>query len=87
MLGFAILAINNNTVCIVLSGHNIKGINDELSVNSKNKNTIPAIFSSILQMTLPYGAQFLLIISYANGKLNFFDLIGNAWYYLFLFLP
>jgi hypothetical protein len=32
---------------------------------------------------LPYGAQ-VLILSFANGKLDFFDLISNAWYHLFL---
>jgi hypothetical protein len=27
--------------------------------------------------------QVLLILSFANGKLDFFDLISNAWYHLF----
>jgi hypothetical protein len=34
---------------------------------------------------LPYGAQVLLILSFANGKLDFFDLISNAWYHLFYY--
>jgi Na+/H+ antiporter NhaC len=39
--------------------------------------------SCIVQGILPYGAQVLLILSFANGKLDFFDLISNAWYHLF----
>jgi hypothetical protein len=27
-----------------------------------------------------------LILSFANGKLGFLDLVSNAWYILFLFL-
>jgi Na+/H+ antiporter NhaC len=47
-------------------------------------STILDIFSCIVQGILPYGAQVLLILSFANGKLDFFDLISNAWYHLFL---
>jgi hypothetical protein len=32
---------------------------------------------------MPYGRGFI-ILSFANGKLDFFDLISNAWYHLFL---
>jgi hypothetical protein len=33
---------------------------------------------------LPYGAQVLLILSFANGKLDFFDLISNALSFVLL---
>lgn len=86
LVGFANLAIANNTVSIVITGPIAKEINDEYDLNPRKTATILDIFSCVIQGVLPYGAQVLLILSYANGKLNFFDLIGNAWYHLFLFV-
>ncbi len=86
LVGFANLAIANNTVSIVITGPIAKEINDEYDLNPKKTATILDIFSCVIQGVLPYGAQVLLILSYANGKLTFFDLIGNAWYHLFLFV-
>ena len=84
IVGFANLAIANNTVSIVITGPIAKEINDEYNLNPKKIAAILDIFSCVIQGVLPYGAQILLILSYANGKLNFFDLISNAWYHLFL---
>lgn len=84
IVGFANLAIANNTVSIVITGPIAKEINDEYNLNPKKTAAILDIFSCIVQGVLPYGAQVLLILSYANGKLDFFDLISNAWYHLFL---
>ena len=84
IVGFANLAIANNTVSIVITGPIAKEINDEYNLNPKKTAAILDIFSCIIQGVLPYGAQVLLILSYANGKLDFFDLISNAWYHLFL---
>jgi len=84
LVGFANLAIANNTVSIVITGPIAKEINDEYELSSKKTAAILDIFSCIVQGILPYGAQVLLILSFANGKLDFFDLISNAWYHLFL---
>lgn len=84
LVGFANLAIANNTVSIVITGSIAKEINDEYELNPKKTAAILDIFSCIIQGILPYGAQVLLILSFANGKLDFFDLISNAWYHLFL---
>ncbi|MDP3681466.1 MAG: Na+/H+ antiporter NhaC family protein [Flavobacterium sp.] len=86
LVGFANLAIANNTVSIVITGPIAKEINDEYELNPKKTAAILDIFSCIIQGVLPYGAQVLLILSYANGKLDFFDLISNAWYHLFLLI-
>ena len=86
IVGFANLAIANNTVSIVITGPIAKEINDEYELNPKKTAAILDIFSCIIQGILPYGAQVLLILSYANGKLDFFDLISNAWYHLFLLI-
>lgn len=84
LVGFTNLAIANNTVSIVITGPIAKEINDEYELSPKKTAAILDIFSCIIQGILPYGAQVLLILSFANGKLDFFDLIGNAWYHLFL---
>ncbi|RTZ03383.1 Na+/H+ antiporter NhaC family protein [Flavobacterium sp. RSP49] len=86
IVGFANLAIANNTVSIVITGPIAKEINDEYNLNPKKTAAILDIFSCVIQGILPYGAQILLILSYANGSLNFFDLISNAWYHLFLLI-
>lgn len=86
LVGLANLAIANNTVSIVITGNIAKEINDEYDLNPRKTATILDIFSCIIQGILPYGAQVLLILSFANGKLNFVDLISNAWYHLFLFI-
>lgn len=84
LVGFANLAIANNTVSIVITGPIAKEINDEYGLSAKKSATILDIFSCITQGILPYGAQILLILSYANGKLDFLDILSNAWYHLFL---
>ena len=84
LVGLTNLAIANNTVSIVITGTIAKEINDEYDLNPKKTAAILDIFSCVVQGILPYGAQVLLILSFANGKLDFFDLIGNAFYHLFL---
>ncbi|MCF6141287.1 Na+/H+ antiporter NhaC family protein [Flavobacterium sp. K77] len=84
LVGFANLAIANNTVSIVITGPIAKEINDEYGLSAKKSATILDIFSCVIQGILPYGAQILLILNYANGKLDFLDILSNAWYHLFL---
>jgi Na+/H+ antiporter NhaC len=84
LVGLTNLAIANNTVSIVITGPIAKEINDEYELSAKKTATILDIFSCIIQGILPYGAQVLLILSFANGKLNILDILGNAWYHLFL---
>ena len=86
LVGLTNLAIANNTVSIVITGSIAKEINDEYNLSAKKTATILDIFSCVIQGILPYGAQVLLILSFADGKLNFLDLISNAWYHLFLFV-
>ncbi|MDI5898681.1 Na+/H+ antiporter NhaC family protein [Flavobacterium yafengii] len=86
LVSFTNMAIANNTVSIVITGAIAKEINDEYNLSSKKTATLLDIFACIVQGILPYGAQVLLILSFANGKLNFLDLLSNAWYLLFLFL-
>ena len=86
LVGLTNLAIANNTVSIVITGSIAKEINDEYNLSAKKTATILDIFSCVVQGVLPYGAQVLLILSFADGKLNFIELISNAWYHLFLLI-
>jgi len=80
------LAIANNTVSIVITGAVAKEINDEYKLSPKKTAAILDIFCCIVQGILPYGAQVLLILNFAKGKLNVIELISNAWYIYILLL-
>lgn len=80
------IAIANNTVSIVITGPVAKEINDEYHLSARKTATILDVFSCIIQGILPYGAQVLLILSFAKGKLDFLQLISNAWYIYILLL-
>jgi Na+/H+ antiporter NhaC len=63
LVGFANLA--NNTVSIVITGPIAKEINDEYDLNPKKDSRYIRYLSCIVQGILPYGAQVLLILSFA----------------------
>jgi Na+/H+ antiporter NhaC len=56
LVGFANLAIANNTVSIVITGPIAKEINDEYDLNPKDSRYFRYL-SCIVQGILPYGAQ------------------------------
>jgi Na+/H+ antiporter NhaC len=72
---------NNNTVSIVITGPIAKEINDEYDLNLKDRYFRYLFLYCSRNFAL--WTQVLLILSFANGKLDFFDLISNAWYHLF----
>ena len=80
------VAIANNTVSIVITGKIAKEISDEYDLSPKKVATILDVFSCIIQGILPYGAQVLLIVGFAKGKIDFIDLISNAWYIYILLI-
>ena len=80
------VAIANNTVSIVITGKIAKEISDEYDLSPRKVATILDVFSCIVQGILPYGAQVLLIVGFAKGKIDFLDLISNAWYIYILLL-
>ena len=80
------MAIANNTVSIIIAGPIAKTINDEYYLDNKKTASILDIFACIIQGLLPYGAQVLMILSFAKGTLNYLDLMANTWYLLLLLL-
>lgn len=80
------LAIANNTVSIVITGAIAKEISDKYELSPKKTAAILDIFCCIVQGILPYGAQVLLILNFAKGRLDVIDLIANAWYVYILLI-
>ncbi|MBO3100046.1 Na+/H+ antiporter NhaC family protein [Gelidibacter pelagius] len=74
------IAIANNTVAIIISGSIAKNINDQYGLDNKQTASILDIFACITQGLLPYGAQVLMILSFAQGQISYFDLVTNSWY-------
>lgn len=85
LVGLTNFAIANNTVSIIVTGNIAKDIAAKLKLDKIKVASVLDIFACITQGLLPYGAQVLLILSYAEGKINYFDLIANAWYLWLLF--
>lgn len=86
LVGTVNVAIANNTVAIIITGSIAKSINDEYNLDNKKTASILDVFACISQGILPYGAQVLMILSFANGKIGYLDLICNTWYLLLLFI-
>ncbi|WP_311195936.1 Na+/H+ antiporter NhaC family protein [Antarcticibacterium sp. 1MA-6-2] len=80
LVGFTNFAIANNTVSIIVTGSIAKDICSKLKLDKVKVASVLDIFACFTQGLLPYGAQVLLILSYAEGKIGYFDLIANTWY-------
>lgn len=80
------MAIANNTVSIIISGPIAKSINNEYALENKQTASILDVFACITQGLLPYGAQVLMILSFANGSISYIDLVSNTWYLLLLLI-
>ena len=78
-------AIANNTIAIVLSGKVAKNITEKYNLSPKFSASVLDIFSCIVQGILPYGAQVLILIKLSENKVNYLEMLKNAWYLHFLF--
>ena len=86
LVGMTNMAIANNTVSILVTGPIARKMKDKLKLSKKKVASVLDIFACIVQGILPYGAQVLLLLSYAEGKMGYPELIGNAWYIWFLLI-
>ena len=77
-------AIANNTIAIVLSGKVAKNITEKYNLSPKFSASVLDIFSCIVQGILPYGAQVLILIKLSENKVNYLEIMQNAWYLYFL---
>jgi Na+/H+ antiporter NhaC len=62
----------------MITGRIAREINDEYELNLKKMVAFIDFFSCLIQQILLYGAQVLLLLNFANGILNFIDLVGNT---------
>ena len=77
-------AIANNTIAIVLSGKVAQNITEKYNLSPKFSASVLDIFSCIVQGILPYGAQILIPTKLSENKVNYLEILQNAWYLYFL---
>src|SRR5690606_24801146 len=80
LVGLTNFAVANNTVSIIVTGSIAKEIKDRLKLQKEKVASVLDIFACIIQGILPYGAQVLLLLSYAGGSMGYLELVFNAWY-------
>ncbi len=80
LVGLINMAIANNTVSIIVIGPIAKRLNDQFNLNAKKVASVLDIFACVVQGLLPYGAQCLIILSLTAGRIDYLNLVGNAWY-------
>lgn len=78
------MAVANNTVAIIINGPIAKRISNKYGVDPKKSASVLDIFSCIAQGAIPYGAQMLIMLSFAGGKVSPFDIIPLLWYQMIL---
>lgn len=78
------MAVANNTVAIIINGPIAKKISEKYGVDPKKSASVLDIFSCIAQGAIPYGAQMLIMLSFAGGKVSPFDIIPLLWYQMIL---
>ncbi|MBW3518582.1 Na+/H+ antiporter NhaC family protein [Flavobacterium sp. NKUCC04_CG] len=89
-IGFLVSSVNmavaNNTVAILISGNLVKDIASRYQISKPKAASVLDIFACVVQGLLPYGAQVLILLSFTAGKLDYLDLVKNAYYLYFLLI-
>ena len=80
------MAVANNTVAIIISGPISKDITKKYDIDPRESAAILDTFSCIFQGMIPYGAQMLILLNFASGKVSPLELISLLWYQMLLFL-
>lgn len=80
------MAVANNTVAIIISGPIAKNISKKYDIDPKESAAILDIFSCIFQGIIPYGAQMLILLSFASEKVSPIELISLLWYQMLLLI-
>lgn len=80
LVSAANLCVANNTISIIISGKIAKEISDKYELQPQQSASVLDIFSCYIQGLIPYGAQILILISLSNFKMNYLELVQNAYY-------
>lgn len=74
------IALANNTVAIIINGEIAKSICYKFKVDPRRSAALLSTFSSIFQGLVPYGAQMLIVTSFAAGKVSPLEVLPYAWF-------
>lgn len=74
------IALANNTVSIIINGEIAKSICYKFHVDPRRSAALLSTFSSIFQGLVPYGAQMLIVTSFAAGKVSPLEVLPYAWF-------
>lgn len=84
LVGITDIAVANNTVAIIINGEIAKQLSSKYEVDPRESAAILDIFSCILQGAIPYGAQMLILLNFANGSVSPTELMPLLWYQILL---
>lgn len=73
-------AVANNTVAIIINGPVAKKLCYEYEVDPRRSAALLSTFSSIFQGFIPYGAQMLILTSFAKGAVSPMEIIPLTWF-------
>ena len=80
LVSLADIAVANNTVAILITGNITKKISEKYEVDARESAAFLDIFSCIWQGLIPYGAQMLILLGFANDSVSPIEIIPLLWY-------
>lgn len=84
LVAFTDIAVANNTVAIIINGSIAKQLSEKHDVDLRESAAFLDIFSCIMQGIIPYGAQMLILLGFANDLVSPTQLIPLLWYQILL---
>lgn len=84
LVGLTDVAVANNTVAIIINGSIAKQIAEKHDVDLRESAAVLDIFSCVMQGIIPYGAQMLILLGFANDLVSPTELIPLLWYQILL---
>ena len=84
LVSLADIAVANNTVAILITGNITKKISEKYEVDARESAAFLDIFSCIWQGLIPYGAQMLILLGFANDSVSPIEIIPLLWYQVLL---
>lgn len=73
-------AVANNTVAIIINGPIAKEICEKYKVDPRRSASLLDTFSCVFQGLIPYGAQMLILTSFAKDAVSPMQVIPLLWY-------
>lgn len=80
LVSLADIATANNTVAIIIAGPVAKEISNKYRIDPRKSASLLDAFSCVFQGIIPYGAQLLAAVGFANGAVNMFQVMPLLWY-------